>query len=129
MPDITYLDTYIKDGKNEMVSLKNLYDTLLLSSTDRPDHIYRVPFSDFFLQHSDELKGAMALYQITESRFYKPKMVSLELYGTTELWLALLRANNMRNITEFHYPLIKIYHPAKLQEFINIFFKREGKSI
>ena len=60
--------------------------------------------------------------------FYKPKMVSMELYGTTELWLSLLRVNEMTNITEFHQPLIKVYNPDQVKELITIFFKREGKN-
>ena len=59
--------------------------------------------------------------------FYKPKMLSYELYGTTELWLAILRANNMKNISEFHYPIIKVYQPDRLKELIKVFFKREDK--
>lgn len=127
MPNITYLDQYIKDGKAETVSLKNLYDTILISTTGKPEHIFRVPIGDFFLRHRDDLRNCVQLYQLAETMFYKPKLVSLELYGTTELWLALLRINNMKNITEFHYPLIKIYNPTMLQEYIDIYFKREGK--
>lgn len=127
MPDMTYMDRYIKDGKSETVSLSNLYDSMLVSSTDRPNHIFRVPIGDFFLNHSGDLKKFIQLYEVQEMKFYKPKLVSLELYGTTELWLSLLRVNNMENVTEFHSPLIKIYNPAMLAEYISIFFKREGK--
>lgn len=128
MPDITYLDQYIKDGKAARISLKNIYESYLVGSSDNPSHVCRVAFGDFFLQHYDHLKNCVQLFQIPESMFYKPKMVSQELYGTTELWIALLRVNNMTRITEFHYPLIKIYNPDKLQEYIDIFFKREGKT-
>lgn len=127
MNDITYLDQYIRDGKSDVVSLKNIYESILIGNHSNPDHIYRVPFYDFFLEHREELKTCLALYPVSESRFYKPKLISLELYGTTELWLSLLRVNNLRNISEFHYPFIKIYEPNKLMNFINIFFKRAGK--
>lgn len=128
MPDATYMNLYIKEGKAATISLKNIYESLLVSSRDNPDHIFRISFSDFFVKHREHLKDAIQFYQVPESMFYKPKMVSMDLYGTTELWLALLRLNNMRNITEFHLPIIQIYSPVLLQEYIEIFFKREGKS-
>jgi hypothetical protein len=60
------------------------------------------------------------------SMFYRPKSVSLDLYGTTELWLALLRVNDFKSVADFHYNVIKVYSPSDLYELINIFFKREG---
>ena len=63
------------------------------------------------MKYQDELSKAIQLYNIPEAMYYNPKMLSLTLYGTTELWLGLLRVNNMKNVTEFHKPFIKIYNP------------------
>lgn len=125
LPNITYIDSFIKDGQDETISMKNLYETILIRNNQ--DHICRVPIADFFIQYRRELMDAIEFYNLSESMFYKPKLVSLHLYGTTELWLSLLRLNNMRNITEFHYPFIKVYNSDKLMELINIFFKRNDK--
>ncbi len=127
MPDATFMDQYIKDGKTETISLKNLYESMLMGSVDRPEHVYRVPIGDFFIKHHDDIADAIQLYQVPEGMFYKPKMVSMDIYGTTELWLALLRVNGMRNITEFHQPIIRVYNPNMLRDYIDIFFKREKK--
>lgn len=127
MIDTTYIDQYINDGKRETISLNNLYDTILIGDADDDTKIFRIPTNDFFLKHRKELESSLIFYSIPETMFYKPKLLSLELYGTTELWLALLRANNMKNVTEFHYPYIKVYDPDRLKELIKIFFKREGK--
>lgn len=126
LPDITYIDKYIADGKKETLSLKNFYETILVGNVDKPDHIYRIPINDFFVKHKSELDSIVQYYSIPQSMFYKPKTVSYELYGTTELWLAILRLNGMRNITEFHQPIIKIYNANSLKELIDIFFKRAG---
>lgn len=128
LPNTTYINSYINDGQQAVLSLRNFYDTVLVTSTNRPDHIYRVPMADFFVKHKDQLSEIVRYYSIPETMFYKPKMVSYELYDTTELWLALLRLNDMRNTTEFHMPIIKVYEAAPLKELINIFFKREGKT-
>lgn len=126
LPDITYIDKYIADGKKETISLRNFYETLLVGDVNNPDHIFRIPISDFFVNYKRELDTIVQYYSVPQSMFYKPKSVSFELYGTTELWLALLRLNEMRNITEFHQPIIKIYNANSLKELIDIFFKRMG---
>lgn len=127
MADNTYMNTYIEEGQKQVISLKNLYDTILVGDADNPDHVFRIPISDFFVKYKDELSPYVEYYNLPESMFYKPKMVSLELYGTTELWLSLLRLNGMKNISEFSMPIIKVYNGIKLKEMINIFFKREKK--
>lgn len=124
MSEITYIDSYIREKNSEVLSLKNFYNTLLVSDESK-DRLFRIPFNDFFIKYREQLEPAIQFYTVSESMFYKPKSVSKELYGTTELWLSLLRVNGMTNITEFHLPIIKVYNPDKLREIINIFFKRE----
>lgn len=124
-PDITYVTKYISDGNKSVVSLKNLYETLLVTD-EQGNGLYRVPWNDFFIRYKDQLMSSIQFHSVPQSMFYKPKMVSLDLYGTTELWLSLLRLNGLKNITEFNYPIIKVYNPGNLFELINVFFKREG---
>lgn len=125
--NITYIDQAIKDAQIDTVSMHNLYDTILVGDENDDSNIFRIPTNDFFLKYKDELEPIKQLYQIQDTMFYKPKLVSYEIYGTTELWLAILRANNMRNTSEFHYPYINVYNPDSLKKLIKIFFKREGK--
>lgn len=127
LPNITYVDKFIYDGKNQVLSLDNFYDTILTRDINKEDSIARIPFDDFFIKYREQLKTCIQFYSLPESMFYKPKSLSYELYGTTELWLALLRVNEMRNITEFHLPIIRIYNPGQVKDLISIFFKREKK--
>lgn len=120
---MTYLDKFIKTGQKSPINLDKLYDTVLIENGDR---IYRTPIDDFFLRYHTQLEEIVMIYSCPEQYFYKPKMLSLSLYGTTELWLALLRVNNMMNITEFHMPFIQVYEPNATKQLINLFFKREG---
>ena len=126
LPDITYINKYISDGKKETLSLKNFYETLLVGDIHNPNHVFKIPIGDFFIKYKKELEPAIQYYSVPQSMFYRPKSVSYDLYGTTELWLSLLRLNNMRNITEFHQPIIKIYDADSLKELIDLFFKRNG---
>lgn len=40
---------------------------------------------------------------------YKPKIMSLDLYGTTELYFLLLRLNNMVSVTQFDRTELKVF--------------------
>ena len=127
MPNITYIQSYIKDGQTSVIGLKNFYDTLLVTDVDNRNHIFKIPINDFFLKYRHQLEDAIQWYSVADSFIYKPKSLSLDLYGTTEMWLSLLRLNNMRNISEFYEPIIQVYSPGEVKRLINIFFKRDGK--
>jgi hypothetical protein len=127
LPNSTYIDSYIKDGQKATLALKYFYTTLLVAEQENRDNIFRIPINDFFIKHRAELESIVELYYIGEEGLYKPKTVSYVLYGTTELWLALLRLNNMKSVIEFKEAEIKIYAPNLLMNLINIFFKREKK--
>lgn len=127
MPDITYTDQYINEGQSAPTGLHKFYDTILMTNEENKDHIFRIPLYDTFLKYRQHFQEAVVIYQMPRSQFYQPKTVSLELYGTTEMWLALLRLNSMRNISEFKKQIIKVYDASAVQELIEIFFAREGK--
>ena len=122
----TYIVDSIAEGNKAINSLKNFSDTVLLKNYSN-DRIIRIPTDDFFSKYKDELYETVELYNVPMKNLFRPKSVSFDIYQTTELWLALMRLNNFRNITEFDQQIIKIYNPAGLKELINIFFKREKK--
>ena len=127
MPDITYINNFINEGKNATISLKNFYDTILVGDANDDTNIFRMPIGDFFLEHAAELKPTIQFYALPDTYFYKPKALSLLHYGTTEMWLALLRLNGMKSVCEFNLPMIKMYDPDPCMEIIKTYFKREGK--
>lgn len=122
-----YIDKFIENGQMETFSLKNFYETKLISNSNK-DHIFRIPLYDFFLEHHHELEKTLQYYHVPQQMFYKPKTLSFTVYGTTEMWLPILRVNNMTSITDFYKPIIKLYNPNTIFDLISIFFKREGKS-
>lgn len=126
LPNVTYIDSYIKDSELAVMNLKNFYETLLVSDVDNRRHTIRIPINDFFLKYRSQLESSATYYNMTDNYFYKPKTLSYDLYDTTEMWLSLLRLNSMRNIIEFNKSIIKIYNPYQVKNLINIFFKREG---
>lgn len=127
LSNVTYLDQYILDGYNQPEALRKIYDTMLITSEQDRTDIFRVPLYDVFLNHYEEFAENSYTYPLPEICHYRPKMMSYSLYGTTELWVGLLRLNKMRSIVEFNTPQIEIYNPSTVKELLNIFFIRERK--
>ena len=71
---------------------------------------------------------SLVVINLPQTHFYKPKLTSVMLYGTTELWLSILRVNGLKNVTEYHLPFIRYYDPDGLKTIINIYFKRQDKT-
>lgn len=126
MPNVTFIDQYISDGKKELVRQENLKTTVLVSDPTLTS-VYRTTFDDFFIQHQTELRQSLMLCRVPLEMYYRPKAVSKQIYGITELWPALLRANDMKSMADFHYPVINVYSPSRLKQLIDVFFKRDGK--
>ena len=50
---------------------------------------------------------------------FKPKKLSYDLYGTTELWDALLELNQMYSIIEFDREKYKVFDPREFKTALN----------
>ena len=62
-------------------------------------------------------------YTIPEDEFvryrYNPKMLSYDLYDTTEYWFLLLAINNCVSKIDFTNNTVKIIDPKSISEFVN----------
>jgi hypothetical protein len=50
---------------------------------------------------------------------YKPKMVSMDLYGTCEFWNDILILNDCFSTYEFKPEKLKAYDPTRFKEYLN----------
>lgn len=126
--NVTFIDDLITDTQRERFSLEYLYDQMIVQNPQRPTHFFKIAINDFFVKHREELRPYITYYRIGDNWFYRPKAISYHIYGTTELWLALLRLNNMASASDFNKPVVKIYDPNGLKQLIDIYFQREGKT-
>lgn len=126
---IAFLEDYIKNGQVDNFSIGKFYETILTSNADTPDHICRIAIDDFFIKHRKELSNIIIFKKVPDEMFYKPKLFSFMIYGTTEMWLSILRVNRMRNVTEFCKSVIAIYEPNQLKQLMNLYFKRDNTLI
>ena len=95
------------------------YSTCVLEDESRNRSIV-IPSGDFFIRNKESLERMKVTVELPIAMAHNPKMVSKIIYGTTELWMGLLRANEMTSFLEFDKDEIYIYHPDSLRELLKI---------
>ena len=64
-------------------------------------------------KYAIELEENKKIVEFTTKEYYKyrfnPKVLSYDLYGTTELWFFILMANEIYTISEFDFKKLKLY--------------------
>lgn len=67
-------------------------------------------------KYSAELEENKKIVEFTTKEYYKyrynPKLLSYDVYGTTELWFFILMANEIYTITEFNLRKVKMFDAA-----------------
>lgn len=108
-------------AKNLELSYNKLHSNALLKIDD--DTLISFPFSSLTNKYKDFLSTIIISIPLTEEEQekykYKPKMVSEELYGTTEFWDQVLILNNAVSIIDFTPKMLKVYDPEKLKLYLN----------
>lgn len=120
-PDLdNNLVDYIYHGKNSEFSLSKTSIIETIGNIKYPiDNIlnkYMSIIKDYFI-------NITLTDEETSKYFYHPKKLSLDLYGTIELWFLLIKINNMTSISEFNKKKIKIFHPDHLDVLNKIMIK------
>lgn len=106
----TTITSYIKEYKNEETS----YDTLHFKEVLAGDTSKMVLANESIITKYEKcLEQYVMTYTLSQQEerkyFYNPKLLSFDLYETTELWFLLLRLNEMYSATQFNVNPLKIY--------------------
>lgn len=72
-----------------------------------------VNYSSFINKYIDFLQSIIVEINLSDEEFekykFQPKLLSFELYGTTELWSSILTLNNLSSATEFTKKKVKLF--------------------
>ena len=130
MYDHTYINKSIEDSRDADFKASNLYFTAAIEDKASGD-VIRVPYSSITQKYADILSQYVRIVGYTESQFkkyqYKPKLLSQDIYGTTELWASLLQLNGMVSVLEFNRPYLKVYDPNVILDVLNELLIIEGR--
>lgn len=86
-----------------------------------------VNFSNLVIKYMPELKELKVKIELSNQEYakykYNPKVLSHDIYGTTELWFLILEANEMHSVVEFDSRTIYLFRTdivEKLTRILNL---------
>lgn len=111
-----------ENAKSLEISYRVLHPSATMNDVNN-DRIVKFPFSSIINKYKDFLYNIIIEIELNDEELeiyqYKPKMLSEDLYGTTELWDTILILNNATSVSEFKSKKIKLYDPARLKRYLN----------
>ena len=116
--------------KTAELSYRTLHDTATIHD-ENSGRIIEIPFRSLTNKYRNFLSEIITATYIdgTDIAKYKfnPKMLSYDLYGTTEYWNDILILNNCVSITQFQPSgYVKVYNSRLLKEYLNEIMILEG---
>lgn len=91
-----------------------------------------VNFNNLILKYMPELKEIKVKITLTNEEYakykYNPKVLSYDIYGTTELWFLILEANELHSITQFNSKTIYLFRTDIVEKMTRI-LNLEAESI
>ena len=81
-------------------------------------------FTNLVIKYMPEIKDLKIKVALTEAEYSKyrfnPKVLSYDLYGTTELWFLILEANELHSITQFDSRTIYLFRGDIIEKMLRI---------
>lgn len=116
------MDEQVSIASNLELSYKVLHENAILKNND--DNVtISFPFNSLANKYKDFLSNIIIELPLTEAEQekykYKPKLVSEELYQTTEFWDQILILNNAVSVIDFTPKVLKVYDPNELKLYLN----------
>ena len=116
---------YIKSYNNEEIVISAFFLAQVFSLENARKII--VDFNNLIIKYMPELKDSKVKVTLSNEEYakykYNPKLLSYDLYGTTELWFLILEANELHSITQFDSKTIYLFRTdiiEKLGRILNL---------
>lgn len=131
MPEKMYYSTIqelIDQIETKEISYRNLHTTFCIRQNNE---VIQVPYKSMIREYMDLMAEDSITVSLPadEVRMYKfkPKKLSYDLYGTVELWAALLELNKMYSTMDLtcEKPFL-VFNPETVKEKINEILIQEG---
>lgn len=117
------LSDQVTDMKKREISYRNLHTTAVLYDENTGRNI-EIPWDSISRKYKDALDKIRIQIKLTDTMVEKyqfnPKLVSFELYRTTEFWNDILLLNNCGSVLDFtEIKYLTAYNPEELKSLIN----------
>lgn len=117
----------IDSVNDKEVSYRSLHTNIYLKNKDT---IIKIPYKSIINQYRPYFKSTIVEAKLGEQEAtmyrFRPKYLSYNLYGTTELWSALLEINDLISILDFDLETYKLFNPKPFKIILNEILIQEG---
>lgn len=124
------IDSIIKKGKQIEISHDKIH--LKASILDSDGNPLIVNFMSLLIKYIDFLQDYIVEVEMTDAEFskymFQPRLLSYELYGTTELWSSILAINHITHSADFKIQKLKLFK-SNIFDFINEVLVLENREI
>lgn len=103
-----------------------VYSAYFLKQVINPDDQRKivVNFNNLVIKYFPELKELKMKITLSNEEYtkyrYNPKLLSHDIYGTTELWFLIMEANELHSITQFNLQTIYLYRTDIVEKMLRI---------
>lgn len=112
----------VDQAKDLEISYRNLHPSATIDDINN-DRDVIFPYSSIISKYRNFLYEIIIEVTLTEAEqlyyLYKPKLLSEDIYGTTELWDSILILNNFVSVSEFKPKVLKVYDPDRFKNYLN----------
>ena len=116
------IQDYISQYNSEEIAKSAFFLKQVFSLDNNKQMI--VDFSNLVIKYMPELKGIKIKITLSNEEYAKyrfnPKLLSYDIYGTTELWFLILEANELHSITQFNSKTIYLFRTDIVEKMTRI---------
>lgn len=125
--ETTTIEEFIESGRSVSI------DYMDLSFVDKMSNGTWVTVLNVVNDYIVELKNACVTVELTEEQqwayFYKPKVLSYDIYGNPELYFVILLLNDIADVKEFTKPRLKMLRKDHMSTLMSYIMNSESKAI
>lgn len=125
--ELTYtVESFIKATSMDNISFEQL------SLLDKSNDIVMITYN-ILNDYKDEIDSLAVTINLSDDEFlkycYRPRMLSYDIYGDTEMFFIILFVNNICSAKEFNKRKIKMLRKSHMEEVLSLIYNSEKYNI
>ena len=116
------LSQFIAQYNSEEITSSAFYLKQVFEKSDGSKMLLN--FNNLAIKYMPELKYIKTKVSLSNNEYakykYNPKLLSFDLYGTTELWFLILEANELHSATQFNNQVIYLFRTDIVEKMTRI---------
>lgn len=121
------VEDFIEMGASDEMTYKNF--SVLVNFIGKGS-VVEYTQDNVIYDYMDELLEKSVVLELSDNDFvkyrYKPKLLSYDIYGTTELYFVIMALNGMCNIKDFNKRKLKLLYKSDLISMLNEIYSAES---